>query len=438
MRTDFCIVGGGIVGLATALALLQRRPNASLTLLEKEQDLAAHQTGHNSGVIHAGVYYAPGSLKARLCREGNQQTVQFCLDNGIRFELCGKLIVATNGQEAIRLEALRERCSRNSINAVPVSAAELRVLEPRIKGQSGLLVPSSGIVSYPQICLALAGRIRQLGGQIVLGSRVEAIAESGSEVHVSTAQGATVRAGRLIACAGLQSDRLARLAGLNPKVRIIPFRGEYFRLPVTKSDIVQHLIYPVPDPSLPFLGVHLTRMIDGSVTVGPNAVVAFAREGYAPASFNMRDTSQMLLYGGFWKLLKRYWRSALTELQTSLIRSRYLAECRKYCPELSLDDLQPYPSGIRAQAVGPDGSLIHDFLFAESNRMIHVLNAPSPAATAALPIGQMIAGRALGEPNTATADDPPGAVAGTHAPRRALETAIRQPDRQEARNQCER
>jgi (S)-2-hydroxyglutarate dehydrogenase len=400
MRVDFCIVGGGIVGLATALALLQRRPNARLTLLEKEQGLAAHQTGHNSGVIHAGVYYAPGSLKARLCREGNQQTRHFCLENDIRFELCGKLIVATNGLEATRLEALRERCALNSIEVTPLSGAELRALEPRIEGQSALLVPSSGIVSYPQICAALAQRIRKLGAEVILGSRVEAIAETGSEIHVSTAQGTSVRAERLIACAGLQSDRIARLAGLDPKVRIIPFRGEYFRLPAMKNDIVSHLIYPVPDPALPFLGVHLTRMIDGSVTVGPNAVVGFAREGYEAASFSLRDTCDMVLYGGFWRLLRRYWRSALTELQSSLIRRRYLAECRKYCPELTLDDLQPYPTGIRAQAVGADGSMIHDFLFADSNRMIHVLNAPSPAATAALPIGRMIASRALSEPDS--------------------------------------
>jgi L-2-hydroxyglutarate oxidase len=397
MRTDFCIVGGGIVGLATALALLERRPRASLILLEKETDLAAHQTGHNSGVIHAGVYYAPGSLKARLCRAGNQQTRDFCREQGIRFELCGKLIVATNAAEATRLEALRERCTLNLIEVEPLDGNQLRELEPRIAGQAGLLVASSGIVSYPEICMALARRICKLGGEIVPASQVDAIAESGSEVQISTAQGRTVCAQRLIVCAGLQSDRMARIAGLTPNVRIIPFRGEYFRLPSAKSDIVRHLIYPVPDPSLPFLGVHLTRMIDGSVTVGPNAVVGFAREGYDAASFNLRDTSDMLFYGGFWKLLKTHWRSALTELRASFIRSRYLAECRKYCPELSLDDLQPYPTGIRAQAVGADGSLIHDFLFADTNRMTHVLNAPSPAATAALPIGQMIAARALGE-----------------------------------------
>jgi len=399
MRIEFCIVGGGIVGLATALALLQRRPNASLVLLEKEQDLAAHQTGHNSGVIHAGVYYAPGSLKARLCREGNQQTRQFCLEHDIPFELCGKLIVATNALETTRLEALRERCTHNSIETVLVRDTELRTLEPRIEGQSGLLVRTSGIVSYPQICRALARRIRELGGEIVLGSRVEAIAETATEVHVSTTSGRSVRTERLIACAGLQSDRLARLAGLRPEVRIIPFRGEYFRLPAAKNDIVRHLIYPVPDPALPFLGVHLTRMIDGSVTVGPNAVVGFAREGYGSTSFNLRDSAEMLLYGGFWKLLKKHWHCALTEMRASLIRSHYLAECRKYCPELSLDDLEPYPAGIRAQAVGQDGTLIHDFLFANTGRMVHVLNAPSPAATAALPIGRMIAARALDEPN---------------------------------------
>jgi L-2-hydroxyglutarate oxidase len=397
MRTDFCIVGGGIVGLATALALLQRRPNSSLVLLEKEPTLGSHQTGHNSGVIHAGVYYAPGSLKARLCREGHQQTQQFCREHDIHFDLCGKLIVATNALELTRLEDLRQRCLLNTIEAIPVSGSELRVREPRIEGQAALLIPSSGIVSYPQICLALAKQIRQMGGEIMLGSQVEAIAETGADVRVSTAQGVTIHADRLIACTGLQSDRIARLAGLDPKVRIVPFRGEYFRLPAAKNDIVRHLIYPVPDPSLPFLGVHLTRMIDGSVTVGPNAVVGFAREGYDTGSINLRDTSEMLFYGGFWKVLRKHWRSALSELRASWIRSHYLQECRKYCPELTLDDLQPYPTGIRAQAVGQDGALIHDFLFADSNRMIHVLNAPSPAATASLPIGRMIADRALTE-----------------------------------------
>jgi L-2-hydroxyglutarate oxidase len=230
---------------------------------------------------------------------------------------------------------------------------------------------------------------------------VAAILETGDAVEVSTAQGRGLHAQHLIACAGLQSDRIARLAGLRPGVRIVPFRGEYFRLRPEKSNIVRHLIYPVPDPALPFLGVHLTRMIDGSVTVGPNAVLGFSREGYAPASLDWRDTAEMLRFGGFWKLLKKQWRSALAELRASLIHSHYLAQCRKYCPELTLADLQPYPAGIRAQAVGNDGSLIHDFLFADTARMVHVLNAPSPAATSALPIGRMIAARALGEPGAA-------------------------------------
>jgi L-2-hydroxyglutarate oxidase len=397
MRADFCILGGGIVGLATASALLERRPSAQIVLVDKEEQLAAHQTGHNSGVIHAGVYYAPGSLKARLCREGNRLTREFCVAQNIPFELCGKLIVATDATEVARLATLRERCALNAIEIRPITSAQLRELEPRITGKSGLLVPSTGIVSYPQVCTALARRIREMGGQIRLNSRVTAIAETATEVQISTEAGVPLRADRLIACAGLQSDRIARLAGLDPKVRIIPFRGEYFRLPDAKSDIVRHLIYPVPDPAMPFLGVHLTRMIDGSVTVGPNAVLGFAREGYDAAAFDARDTADMLLYAGFWKLLKRYWRFGFAELRGSLIRSRYLAECRKYCPELALEDLQPYPTGIRAQAVGPDGVLIHDFLVADTRRMVHVLNAPSPAATAALPIGRMIAARALGE-----------------------------------------
>lgn len=400
MNTDFCVIGGGIVGLATALALLLRQPGASLVVLEKEPTLATHQTGHNSGVIHAGVYYAPGSLKARLCREGNRLTREFCAEQGIRFELCGKLIVATSDLECRRLEDLRVRCERNALPVETLDAGRMRALEPEIAGQAGLLVSSSGIVSYPEVCVALARRIRDLGGEVLLDSKVEGIRETPPEVVISTARGATVRAGRLVVCAGLQSDRMARLAGLEPGVRIIPFRGEYFCLPDSKNEIVKHLIYPVPDPQLPFLGVHLTRMINGSVTVGPNAVLGFAREGYDQARFNARDVWETVGFGGFWKLLRQHRRSAWNELRASLIRERYLAECRKYCPRLTLDDLLPHPTGIRAQAVAPDGSLIHDFLFADTARMIHVLNAPSPAATAALPIGRMIAACVVGEPES--------------------------------------
>jgi L-2-hydroxyglutarate oxidase len=395
MECEYCVVGGGIVGLATAVALLEQRPGASLILLEKEDELAHHQTGHNSGVIHAGVYYTPGSLKARLCREGNEETRSFCRAEKIPHEVCGKLIVATNPVEAKRLESLRARCMQNEIEAELLDQTELRRVEPRIAGFSALLIPTSGIVNYTQVSQALGRRLHALGGLICLGSGVTAIRESSSTVLVSTAARSAIHCKKLIACAGLQADRLARLAGLFPKVRIVPFRGEYFRLPAAKNTIVRHLIYPVPDPALPFLGVHLTRMIDGTVTVGPNAVLGFAREGYRRASFSLQDASDMVTYGGFWRLLRRHWRSALQEGKGSLLRGHYLEGCRRYCPELTISDLGPYPAGIRAQAVDGAGELIHDFLFVETPRMIHVLNAPSPAATAAIPIGRMIAKRTI-------------------------------------------
>jgi (S)-2-hydroxyglutarate dehydrogenase len=397
MRYDFCVVGGGIVGLATAREILRRRPGASVVLLEKETDFAVHQTGHNSGVIHAGVYYAPGSLKARLCRAGNQQTKQFCADHHIPIEECGKLIVATTPIERQRLADLRKRCDANEIATQEVAGADLHTLEPRIAGLAALLVPSTGIVDYRRVSLALAEEVGRLGGEARLRSCVRSVTERSDEVEVLLTEGEPIRAARLIACAGLQADRLARAAGLNVPLRIIPFRGEYFQLPSQKSDVVRHLIYPVPDPELPFLGVHLTRMISGRVTVGPNAVLGFAREGYPHFSFSLQDTVETLRFSGFWRVVRKHWRSALNELRGSLVRSRYLMECQKYCPELTLQDLQPYPAGIRAQAVLPDGTLVHDFMFADTPRMVHVLNAPSPAATAALPIARLIAARALGE-----------------------------------------
>src|SRR5271168_1287760 len=370
MRYDFCIVGGGIVGLAVARDILLRRPGASLVLLEKESQVATHQTAHNSGVIHAGVYYAPGSLKARLCRAGNEQTKQFCTDHGIPIELCGKLIVATTPIEVDRLADLRERCDTNGIATQEIAGADLVALEPRIAGLRALLVPSTGIVDYRRVSRALAEEIGKLGGQACLRSRVRNITEGSSEVEVVLVDDEPIRARQLIACAGLQADRLARAAGLDVRLKIIPFRGEYFQLPADKSNIVRHLIYPVPNPELPFLGVHLTRMISGHITVGPNAVLGFSREGYPHFSFNLRDTVEALTYPGFWRVLHTHWRSAINELCGSLLPSRYLQECRKYCPELSLRDLQPYPAGIRAQAVLPDGTLVHDFMFADTPRMV--------------------------------------------------------------------
>lgn len=392
MIFDYCIVGGGIVGLATAMRLLENKPGSSLILIEKEDALGKHQTGHNSGVIHAGIYYPPGSLKAELCRKGAEATKAFCSENGIRFEVCGKLLVATSDLEIQRMDALYERSKQNTIEVHRVSEGELREREPHIRGRGALFVPSTGIVSYAEVCQAMGRRIKALGGNIRLSTRITGIRETIDVVDI-TSDGQTWQAKKLVACAGLQSDRLAVLAGLPIEHRIVPFRGEYFRLPADKNDIVRHLIYPVPDPDLPFLGVHLTRMIDGSVTVGPNAVIGFAREGYPRLSINLADMADYALFPGFWKTVFANRKSAVTELRNSLWKPGYLAECKKYCPSLTLSDLLPYEAGIRAQAVRKDGTLIHDFLFAETDRMLHVCNAPSPAATSAIPIAEMIVGR---------------------------------------------
>lgn len=394
MTYDFCIIGGGIVGLATAMALLQREPSASLLLLEKETSLAKHQTGHNSGVIHAGIYYQPGSLKADLCKRGAEATKTFCIEHGIPFEVCGKLLVASNPLELSRMTALYARSQQNGLRVERLDAAQLQRREPNIVGMGGLFVPTTGIVDYRQVCEAMARVITKSGGEIRLGTRVKSIRESGDYVTIG-ADDTHWQAKKLVVCGGLQSDRLARLAGVKIDHQIVPFRGEYYRLPASKSDVVRHLIYPVPDPDLPFLGVHLTRMIDGSVTVGPNAVLGFARESYPKFSVNLRDVAQYASFPGFWKTIRRNLASGMDEMKNSLFKRGYLEQCRKYCPSLTVDDLLPCEAGIRAQAVMRDGTLVHDFLFAETPRMVHVCNAPSPAATSAIPIGSMIADRIL-------------------------------------------
>jgi L-2-hydroxyglutarate oxidase len=388
---DFCVIGGGIVGLATGMKLLERHPGATLVLLEKERELAMHQTGHNSGVIHSGIYYAPGSLKADLCKRGERATKEFCTAHGIPFVTCGKTLVATTPPELDRMAALERRAAENGIEVERLDATALRKREPNIAGLGALFVPATGIVDYRQVCAAMGRVIRDAGGEIVLGARVTAITESADDVTVS-AGARTWTAGRLVACAGLQSDRIARMAGLPVTHQIVPFRGEYFRLPDAKSGIIQSLIYPIPDPDLPFLGIHLTRMIDGGVTVGPNAVLGLAREGYPKLAINVRDVAQYLLFPGLWKVLARYRKSVRAELAGTLSRSVYLKECRKYCPSLTVDDLLPSTAGIRAQAVTRDGVLVHDFLFMETARTLHVCNAPSPAATSAIPIGERVAG----------------------------------------------
>lgn len=392
MTYDFCIIGGGIVGLATAGALVQERPGAGVLVLEKETALGQHQTGHNSGVIHAGIYYAPGSLKAELCRCGAQRTKEFCGEHGIPFEVCGKLLVATNTLEHERMEALVECARQNRIKVERLDGAELQRREPQIVGVGALFVKETGIVDYRRVCETMGAVVRQGGGEIQTGVQVTGIRETGSEVTVTSA-GGEWKARHLIACAGLQSDRVARLAGLKIDHQIVPFRGEYYRLPAAKSGIVRHLIYPIPDPQLPFLGVHLTPMLDGTLTVGPNAVLGFAREGYPKFSFNPKDVATFAAFPGFWKVMWRNRRHGVTEMRNSIFKPGYLEECRKYCPNLDLADLLPYEAGIRAQAVMRDGTLVHDFLFVESPRMLHVCNAPSPAATSAIPIGEMIAAR---------------------------------------------
>lgn len=392
MIHDLCVIGGGIVGLAAATRFREAYPGVGILVLEKESRVARHQTGHNSGVIHSGIYYAPGSFRAELCRKGAAETVAFCRAHAIPYEVCGKLLVATNAAELARMDALFQRASENKVDAERLDAAELRRREPNISGLGALFVPSTGIVDYAQIGEAMARDLREAGSRIELGAEVTGIAEAMEYVTV-TASGREWKARHLIVCGGLQADRLARLAGLPADFQIVPFRGEYYRLPPSKNSIVKALIYPIPDPALPFLGIHLTRMIDGGVTVGPNAVLGWSREGYPKFSFSPGDAAAFLRFPGFWRLIAKHVGSGVGELRNSLSKSRYLAECRKYCPSLELTDLTPYRAGIRAQAVLRDGTMVHDFIFEETPRTLHVCNAPSPAATSALPIGAMIVER---------------------------------------------
>jgi L-2-hydroxyglutarate oxidase len=386
---DLVVIGGGIVGLSTAMQMTERFPGISVAVLEKESALARHQTGRNSGVIHAGVYYQPGSLKAQFCREGVEATTRFCGERGITYEQCGKLLVATEPAELPRMEALYERARTNGIDVERLDKAEVGRREPRIRGLAGLFVKTTGIVDYAQVAKAMAGVVAERGGSILTSSEVAHVEETPSGVTLDVGKD-RIKARHVIAAAGLQADRIARLCGVDIDFRIVPFRGEYYRLGADKDRIVNHLIYPIPDPELPFLGVHLTRMIGGYVTVGPNAVLAFAREGYGFGSISLRDLREMATFSGFRRVIRDNLKSGALEMANSLLKSRYLALCRRYCPELELSDLSPYRSGVRAQAVLADGTMVHDFLIGETERTIHVLNAPSPAATSSIPIGRHI------------------------------------------------
>lgn len=390
---DFIVIGGGIVGVSTAWQLQQKHPQSSVVLVEKESNFAKHQTGHNSGVIHAGVYYQPGSLKADFCKRGAEATKRFCAQHNIKVENCGKLLVATNAVEKQRMDALYERCIENGIDVSLLSQTEMEQIEPNITGLGAIKVEATSIVDYQLVTQTMAEQFQSLGGEVLLSTEVTALNEQQDCVELNgTTNGTpiTLQARQLVVCGGLKADRLASMIGIDVDFQIIPYRGEYYQLPAKHRDIISHLIYPIPDPELPFLGVHLTRMIDGSVTVGPNAVQGFKREGYGRINFSIEDTIDMLKFSGFWRVSRAHWKSGLREFKNSIWRPGYLQLVHKYCPCIKVDELLPYPAGIRAQAVMSDGSLVHDFLFSETSRSLHVCNAPSPAATSAIPIGEYI------------------------------------------------
>lgn len=392
-KTDLIIIGNGIVGSSTALQLKTKCPSLSVLLLDKEQECAQHQTGHNSGVVHAGVYYQPGSLKADFCKRGAVLTRQFCHQHSLPYQQCGKLLVATDELELERMEMLRLRCHENEIIVHVLSAQELQQREPQVVGKGALLVPTTAITDYPAINRQMVSIFKGLGGETLFGAEVTQIEERNRNILVTIGE-SVIEASYLMVCGGLMADRLARMMGLAVDFQIVPFRGEYYQLRKEQQNIVKHLIYPIPDPELPFLGVHLTPMVDGSLTVGPNAVLGWKREGYSRINVSLADMKEMFCFLGFWKLISANINNGIKEMVDSLYLPGYLKRVRKYCPSIVASDLQPYPSGVRAQAVMKDGSLVHDFLFAESARSLHVCNAPSPAATSALPIGEYLCTRA--------------------------------------------
>jgi (S)-2-hydroxyglutarate dehydrogenase len=389
---DLAVVGGGIVGLATALALTEAHPRLRLIVLEKEPQIAAHQTGHNSGVIHSGIYYKPGSLKARTCVEGARRMKQFCDTHGIKWEGCGKVIVATDEVELPRLSTIYERGQANGLAGLKMlSAEELREFEPNCRAVRAIHVPETGIVDYVQVAGKMAELVQQRGGRILTGAGVSAIRRQGSGLVLETAQGA-VAARHLVNCGGLHSDRVAGLTGVTPEVRIIPFRGEYYMIRAERRSIVRGLIYPVPDPEFPFLGVHFTRTIHGDVEAGPNAVLAFAREGYTLGTVRPGEFLGTLGYAGFWHMARRYWRVGAYEMYRSASKAAFVRSLQKLVPDIRSGDLERGGAGVRAQAVAPDGSLVDDFKISVTPGAVHVVNAPSPAATASLAIGRHVAG----------------------------------------------
>lgn len=387
---DVVVVGGGIVGLATAWQTLRQRPDTRLLLLEKEEGLGRHQTSHNSGVLHTGVYYTPGSLKARNCVAGRRAMVEFCREHGVAFEVCGKVIVATHEAELPRLDRLHERATANGVRCVMIGPERLAEIEPHAAGLQALHVPEAGIADFPAVAHKLADLIRSAGGEVHTGVRVTRIREDAGQIAVETTKGGFAGK-KLVSCAGLHADRVTRLSGRKSPAKIVPFRGEYYEFVADAPRLCHNLIYPVPDPSFPFLGVHLTRTIEGPIHVGPNAVLALAREGYTRSTVRPRDLLESLTYPGFLRLAFKYWRTGAGEMRRSASKSAFVRALQRLVPEVRGEHLAPAPAGVRAQAVRPDGNIVDDFLIVETDRMLHVLNAPSPAATASLSIGAAVA-----------------------------------------------
>ena len=387
---DVIVIGGGIVGLATALKITQKKPGIKLLLLEKEAELSAHQTGNNSGVIHSGIYYKPGSLKALNCRKGYQQLIDFCEKENIKYELCGKVIVATNENQLPALETLLERGNQNGLKGIKnISKDELNEIEPHVLGIQGIQVPETGIIDYKDVSLKYAENIQKSGGIIQTSEKVIKIIPQKNSVTVETSKG-TYECKLLVNCAGLYSDKVAKMTGQKIDVKIIPFRGEYFKLKKERHHLVNNLIYPVPDPAFPFLGVHFTRMIDGGVEAGPNAVLAFAREGYKKLHINFPELAETLLWPGFQKVASKYWATGFGEMYRSFSKSAFTKALKKLIPEIQKNDLEHGGAGIRAQACHRNGELIDDFLIYENKQAVNVCNAPSPAASSSLAIGDTV------------------------------------------------
>jgi L-2-hydroxyglutarate oxidase len=389
-RTRFLIIGGGLVGLGAAYRIGERFPDAEVTVCEKEDGLARHQSRNNSGVLHSGLYYKPGSLKARMAVNGIRQMVEFCRAHSIAHEICGKLVVATSGEEVPRLRDLLDRGSKNGLEGLKwMEPAEFREIEPHAAGVAALRVPQEGIADYPHVAETLGGIIRSRGGRVVTGARVNRLRKLPQGWAAETAKG-EFEASLVINCAGLHSDRVTELTGHRREVRIVPFRGEYFKIRPERQHLVRHLIYPVPDPKFPFLGVHYTRLIHGGIECGPNAVLAFAREGYRKSDINVGDLWDALTFPGLWKFLARYPRMCFDELRRSFSKNRFCQSLQKLVPDIRIEDLEPGGAGVRAQAMNPAGETLQDFHFVTSPGALHVVNAPSPGATSSLAIGQEI------------------------------------------------